>query len=139
MFSDSLSIVIAGAAFALALISPVVSAWISSHYNLKLQKYQFQHDLEVRNAEFYTRHRAEVIERFVNSAGAVIEWNDASTIKEFGKASGEIYLYVSPALWPDIDELREAIEHSGENARHLYMDVCKSLRRESVRNPDKQK
>lgn len=137
MYIDRITAIVAVSALALSVLSPLITACISGHYSLKLQKEQFQHDLDVRNAEFYTRHRAEVIERFITAAGAMIEWNDVTTAKNFGSSLGEIYLYVSPKLWQDIDDLRDAMRTSADKARDQYVDLCKLLRREAVRKEDK--
>lgn len=137
MYLDRVSAIIAATAVLLSILSPFITAAITARNNLKLQKLQFKHDLEIRNAEFYTRHRADVIERFIRSAGAMIEWEDPATAKEFGTASGEIYLYVSPSLWQNIDSLLAAMRTSTAQARDEYLDLCKLLNREAVRKEDK--
>ena len=139
MYLDRITVIIAAAALLLSILSPVISAWITGRYSLKQKRLELQHQRELHDSDFYERHRAEVIERFVRAAGALVEWEDSSTKKEFGEASGEIYLYVSPSLWGDIDEFHTAMDTRDQQARFLYLDLCQDLSREAVRKPDKQR
>lgn len=138
MYFDRLTVIIAAAALLLSILSPVISSWITGHYTLKQKRLELQHQLDLRNSDFYERHRAEVIERFITAAGALVEWNDPTTERKFGEASGEIYLYVSPSLWDDIDEFRHSIYDPASLPKTQFVDLCKMLSREAVRKPDKQ-
>ena len=94
--------------------------------------------LAAQRLAYFDQHRAEVIERFISSAGAAIKLptNDAQT--GFGASSGEIYLYVDKSLWPLIDNINECLQRfDREQANVHFKEFCKALSAQHVRSVDK--
>lgn len=88
------SIFIAAIALLISIISPILTAIINNHYKIKEYK-----------SEFYEKHRAEVIERYLNSVGSTLYRQDLDDIREYGRSFAEIYLYVPSYLWDTLDKI----------------------------------
>ena len=86
-----------GAAFLLAVASPIITSLITAH----TQKRE-------REAVFYLQRRAEIFENYVKQTGRYLRYKNPENAAAYGAAYGEILLYL-PA------PLREAV--SGLDAR----------------------
>lgn len=88
------SIVISGIALAVSVLSPFFTAMLNNRFRLKIMRKQFYH-----------KHRAEVIEGYLSSAGQIIYSGSPESLSAFGKFSHEIFLYADPKMWSDIEKL----------------------------------
>lgn len=93
------SLLIAIAALVFSVASPIASALITGHYQLRQKELEYTNAANVRNQEFYTQHRAEVIERYLRAAGAVINNKNPISKEEYGKAVAEMYIYLPDKYW----------------------------------------
>ena len=138
MESNNISILISVAALILSIVSPVVSAWIAGHYKMKEKEIDYIHGKEQQAQAFYLQHKAEVIEKYIKSAGVVIKSNGLPDSKQkFGEAMGEIYLYIAEPQWPLIDNVSRFIaEKNYEQAEKSLVGLCKYLSAYNVRATD---
>lgn len=135
--SDILTIVISIAALVLAVASPMISSLINGIFRLKEQKQNIEAERKLKSLEFYQQHRAEVIERYISSAGKFCKHKAPASQEEFGAASGEIYLYVDEALWPLLDKIEfDLRQYEYETASNALIDLCKALSAYGVRSED---
>lgn len=104
------SLLIAIAALVFSVASPIASAWITGHYHLRQKELEYTNAAKVRNQEFYTQHRAEVIERYLRAAGAVINNKNPLSKEEYGKAVAEMYIYLPEKYWANLDQIDSYIE-----------------------------
>ena len=135
---NNLSIIISVAALALSIVSPVVSSWITGYYKIKEKENDYLHEKEQQSKDFYLQHKAEVIEKYIKTAGIVIKSNGFSDSKQkFGEAMGEIYLYIAESQWPLIDNVSRFIaEKNYEQAEKSLIGLCKYLSAYNVRAED---
>lgn len=125
------STIIALVALVISVVSPFLTTVLSNRFKQR-----------IRNQDFYDRHRAEVIESFIKSAGAFIKSSSSrETWAEFGANMGEIYLYTDESLWPSLDKLNELLRsHITVNndlalCHQLLIHICKEL----AENPPRSK
>lgn len=79
-------------------IVPLILACISNRHEIKLKK-----------IELYDIRRAEAVSAYIRSAGAYLQNPRAETASEYGRAYGEIFLYVPERLWEPISSLNARI------------------------------
>lgn len=93
-----------------------------------------RHELKMYNLGFFVQHRAEAIERYIASVGAVIHGSCDEDLREYGTHLGEIYLYVPERLWLQIEQIDLAIRaKQRENAADRLFDLCQELSKEHPR------
>lgn len=110
------SLLIAIAALVFSVASPIASALITGHYQLRQKELEYTNAAKVRNQEFYTQHRAEVIERFLKAAGSVINFQTHSNMEEYGKTVAEMYIYVPEKYWGYIDSIDDCITNGDRDS-----------------------
>lgn len=121
------SIVISAIALVVSVISPVLTTLVNNYQRNK----EFEQ-------EFFTKHRAEVIERYINSVGSFARTGDLTFLAEYGKSYGEIFLYVDKSLWPKLDNINELLKtRRSLDVMDVLVDLCKALDVKAVR-PTKQ-
>lgn len=126
-----LSIVIAVAALILSVLSPLISSVINGLFRIREKKLEIVAKQKEQELEFYYQHRAEVIERYISSAGKVIQ---TGQIVDFGLAMGEIYIYVDKSLWPLIDNIAEYVySDKAFGAKDDFIKLCKELSAADIR------
>ena len=131
------SLIIAVAALAFSLVSPVLSAWITGRYQLKLKRLELRHEAALRQQQFYDEHRAQVIETYITTAGAAIRDLTFQSLNAFGQSAGEIYLYLPEKLWPLVEAINEDLTaHNAAGAEASLTALCKKLSAENVRPND---
>lgn len=130
------SLVISISALVMSCLSPLLSALISGFFRRNEKKLELKAELERRDHEFYTQHRAEAIERYITAVGKLSRQGGKEPFFEYGAAMGEVYLYVDSQYWPLLDTIAEKLK------RGLYLDVtpeleklCKELAGEKIRSP----
>lgn len=118
------SLLIAIAALVFSVASPIFSAWITGHYQLKQKDLEYRNAARVRDQVFYTQHRAEVVESYLRAAGATINNETFATREEYGKTVAEMYIYLPKRLWGYLDSIDEFIE---KGQRDLGMNELTEL------------
>ena len=119
----TLAAIISGIALVAAIISPMLTTLIKN-----------KHETKMYMAKFYIHHRAEVIERYVSSVGAVIHGQLTEDLREYGKHAGEIYVYVPERLWLTIEQIDLAIRALDcEAAAGHFRVLCVELSKEKPR------
>lgn len=123
------SVFIAATALFVSIFSPAITTLIDNRF--KLKKYRI---------EFYEKHRAEVIEKYLNAVGAAIYQQEIEDIREYGKSFAEIYLYVPSYLWHTLDKIGfEISEKSYDPAKALLAELSKQLSTDPPRKKKKRK
>lgn len=79
-------------------IVPVVLAYVNN-----------RHEIKVKKIDLYDIRRADAISAYIRSAGAYVQNPRSETAAEYGRAYGEIFLYVPESLWGQISALNEKI------------------------------
>lgn len=114
----SWSAIISGIALMTAIISPVITSIINNN-----------HQIKIKNIEYYSEHRAKVIEDYIRVVGGLS--TDAiyeQYLGAYGKCSKEIYLYIPEKLWHYIDDIDTCISNSEPiKAKGLLRDFCIEL------------
>jgi hypothetical protein len=132
------SLLISGIALIFALVSPIISAWISGHYRLKERKMEISAENDRRRSEYYSQHRAEVIERYLSAAGKACEFGTFESREMFGAAAPEMYLYVPPEYWATLDAISSLLEtEENDKAKQFLRDLSKFLSAKQIRSPQK--
>lgn len=136
--SNDPSLIIALAALALSILSPLASAWISGHYRIKEIELQQKHEQERERQSFYIQHRAEVIEKYIRSAGAVIYAKSSGDLREFGEVAGEIYFYLDKSEWTWVEVLNDEINrYDWDGAKGSLFHLCEILAVTPPRSDDR--
>lgn len=92
------SVVIAACSFIIAVFSPAVTEYV-----------RYKHERRVRDFDFFIRHRAEVIERYLS------EVCRCCSSSQYGFENlPEAYLYIPKELWPLMDEIASELTYSGD-------------------------
>ena len=95
---DNIAIIVSVAAFATAVLGPLITASI-----------QCSHESKMYNKRFYEEHKQQVIENYLKAVGKFAFTTDWNEKLEFGEASAEIFMYTPKELWDNIRELNKQI------------------------------
>lgn len=118
--------IISGITLLAAIFSPVITTIVNNRFAAKRYK-----------AEYYERHRAEVIEKYIQSAGKAIKHSNSDAFQQFGESAMEIYFYINPDQWFRLDKIDELIsEFDYAGARRELREFCKEI---SYSNPPRLK
>nr|DAO94538.1 MAG TPA: hypothetical protein [Caudoviricetes sp.] len=82
-------LIISLAALVLAILSPLVTAWVQGKYRLKEIKQEAQRDAQRHEQQYYTEHRTEVIENYIRAGMRLSVTESTADIAAFEVASGE--------------------------------------------------
>ena len=130
-FVDSnfdLSLVISLAALLFSFLSPVLSSLISGYFRLREKKLELKAELDKQSNIFFSQHRAEVIEAYIEAVGRVSASSTSENLSRFGGARGEVYLYIDEDLWPLLDSISNNVSSCDYTlALDLLSDLCKEL------------
>lgn len=127
------ALIISFAALVLSIASPLISACLQR----RTKEIELKAEAERRREEFYNKHRAEVIERYITAVGEGCKTELLQDLHAYGKALGEVYLYVDQSLWPLLDTISEKIErHDFQPPTAELIQLCKALADGSVRSND---
>ena len=123
------AVVLSGAAFFLAVVGPFITA-----------KAKIKHEKEMYERRFYTEHRHEVIESYVQAAGRCLFYcgyeQYTQVFSDFVARCSEIFMYLPETLWQDAEQLNQAVmnyhdqsskEVSPEPMRTAYFQFCKKV------------
>ena len=128
--SNSLPLFISIAALVLSAASPIVSAIVQ----IKERKLEIKADLERRQQEYYDKHRAEAIEKYIGAVGEFCKTESIKSLEPLGASMGEIYFYVDQSLWPILDAISEKVRRHGfEPPDNELIHLCKALSDDKVR------
>lgn len=121
-------LIISLAALVLAILSPLVTAWVQGKYRLKEIKQEAQRDAQRHEQQYYTEHRTEVIENYIRAGMRLSVTESSADIAAFEVASGEIYLYLGKEYWELLGLVDETVE-IGQYAdiRFLMLGLSKKL------------
>ena len=117
----SLAVILSAITLLSTTLSSVLTVLIKNH-----------HDRKMVEANFYTHHRAEVIENYLSAASTVVRVSSVENRCEFGKRSLEIYFYIPQQLWSKVDEINHILLDSHNQTDKDYVfgllsDLCKEL------------
>lgn len=82
-------LIISLAALALAILSPLITAWVQGKYRLKEIKQEAQRDAQRHEQQYYTEHRTAVIENYIRAGMRLSVTESTADIAAFEVASGE--------------------------------------------------
>lgn len=140
-----ISLIISIIALVVSALSPILSSIISGKYQIRVTKMETEAELKRKqlelNAEakrryheFYEQHRAEVIERYINSVGRAIQHFAVGNRQEFGESMGEIYMYVDESLWPLLDTIAKKLDKNNPRDPSAELrELCQKLSYNGVR------
>ena len=95
---NDIAIIISVAAFATAVLGPLITTWITC-----------AHDSKMHKKRFYEEHKQQVIENYLKSVGKFVfttNWDDR---RDFGESTAEIFMYAPKRLWPIIRSINSKI------------------------------
>jgi len=116
------SIIIAIAALAFSVVSPVITAWLNN-----------SHQLKMKQIEFNLERRAQAIENYVRAIGETIH-TKRPDLTHCGSSYGEIFLYLPEELWPLVKQINSYIlEYDYDRATPLFDELCSALSKIEVR------
>ena len=131
----NLSLFISVAALVLSVLSPLISALVNVIFRIKEKNIDIAAKQKEQEREFYYQHRAEVIERYISSAGKAIQ---TDRDQDFVTAMGEVYIYVDKSLWPLIDNIAQYVySDNAFAAKDDFIELCKALSAEDIRTKHK--
>lgn len=112
------NIVISGVTLIAAIASPIITTQLNNRFQMRVHRQQF-----------YDEHRAQTIEKFVSSVGQLCsDIEREQFLREYGKNSSEIYLYIPENLWDNVDRINLAIyTENYKQARTELTELCKAL------------
>lgn len=138
--SDNFAVSISLIALTSTIISPLLTAIINGGVSLLLRALDHKHERKLREQQYYTQHRADVIEQYISAAGKAARVRNAEAKAEFGAVMGEIYLYIDETAWPLLAEIEQNILYSDrEGSTEALTKLCKELSRDGVRNTNSSK
>jgi hypothetical protein len=136
---STIALIVSISALLLSIVSPIVTAIINGHYSIKEKELTMRSENVKENNEFYVKHRTEVIESYIASAGAVVYHHNNTSKTDFGKCATEIYLYIDESEWNYIDSINNGIANlCYDETRETLEEFVKIIAKKySVRVPSK--
>ena len=118
MTVDLFSVLITIAVAIAAIVSPAVTTCMNNKHAEKMFK-----------LEFYVKHRAEILERYLRNVGALIATEGHITAREeYLRSYGEVFLYLPEDLHQSAKTLDSLLDnHEYRNARIVFSSLCKDL------------
>lgn len=109
--------IISGITLLAAIFSPAITTVINNRHTAKMQR-----------MEYYEKHKAEVIEKYIQAAGKAIKNATDTCMQEYGEASTEVYFYIPEEYWDILDELDNRISnYDYAEARLCLREFCKCI------------
>ena len=109
----------------ISILSPAISALITT-----------RHERKMYSLKFYEQHRAEIIEGYIRTCGAVLSNPTIDNLSDFGKFSGELFFYVPNELYELVRNLNCLIRsREYDAANELFNTLCTAL----TKNPPRLK
>lgn len=137
MNTKQLSIIFSFLALLVSATTSLITVVLNAYFRFKEKKLDINERIAFQNIDYYEKHKTEVIENFLKSAGQCILKKNDNNLKEFGASIPEIYLYVDESYWKEIDNLIKCI-NAGKHSEAItvLMDFAKSI---SKIKPQRQK
>lgn len=107
-----LTVTITSAIALAAIVSPVLVALINNHYQYK-----------AKQLEIISTQKFSVIEKYLNSAGAVVHRSTSTRLKEYQENKAIIYLYIPRSTWKLVDNLDSQIQNGNLDAARSTLDA----------------
>ena len=92
----------------IAIISPIVSSLINGIFLLLNKRMEYRHEIDRQTREFIISHKAQVIERYIQSVGKAVNYATIEAIQEYGESYAEIYFYSDQ--WELIERINTEIK-----------------------------
>lgn len=89
-----MSLIIAIAALILSIVSPLLSALLNGIFRIKEKNLDIQSAAAKYNQEYYEKHRAEVIENYIQSVSNVVKLKRADDEAAYMSSMSEVLLYL---------------------------------------------
>lgn len=119
---ETASVIIAIAALAFSVVSPVITAHLNN-----------RHQLKMKQIEFNLERRAQAIENYVRAVGETIHTQRPDTA-HCGSSYGEIFLYLPEDLWPLVRQINSCLlEAEYQQASGYFDTLCAALSKIEVR------
>lgn len=100
-----------------AIISPIATAIINNHYQLRLKKM----DLEQKNIENTVLYKRAVFENYLKYASRCISYSDDLALKEYGEYYLLAMLYSPYEFHSDMIQIHKNMhEYKWNDAAHLF-------------------
>ena len=116
------SIIIAVAALAFSVVSPVITAHLNN-----------SHQLKMKQIEFNLERRAQAIENYVRAVGETIH-TQRPDLAHCGSSYGEIFLYLPEDLWPLVKQINLCLlKFEYRQAAEDFDKLCSALSKIEVR------
>lgn len=113
-----------------AIISPVITAILNNHNNIKTRKMEIELE-RVKNIDL---HEREVIEKALSGIGILMSYKDADSIKEACKSILTAVAYVDSETG---NKLREVVSVATRMHNNIsideYAEICNSMKNEIER------
>jgi len=109
------SLLVAVAALVISVLSPLLTAIINGFFQSKLKR-----------TELRTEQRMKAIRNYLQQAGERTYGQSFGKTAEYLAAKSEIYLFVDPKLWPDIDAF-DACANGSSDANEILIRIAKKL------------
>lgn len=119
------SVLISVTALVISVLCPVLTALVNNLFQLKF-----------RNRDFFNKHRAEVIEGYLRTAGACTCNDSKEARSEYGKYYAEIFLYAPEPIWGDLELFHEMITSGSAKGTYAQLiKISKVLSKNPPRTP----
>lgn len=106
-----------GAAFILAISSPIISTGLNIWHQQKMKRIELNY-----------LHQTQVIEKYLTAVSGLINYANGEAQKEYGRACGEIYAAVPERFWPLLDEIDTSIQANNlPHTSETFRTLCKKL------------
>lgn len=117
MFKFDFTITISVIFALVALLSPIITALINNHHQLKMKRLEIQY-----------QQKLKAVEKYLNSVGKYIVYDSVANQSDYIESKGLIYFHMNRSAWHLIDELDKAITARDTNkVNELLPRVCKEL------------
>lgn len=108
-----------------AIISPIATALINNHHQLKLKQLEYQQH-EKESSFFYKRG---IYEDYLRFTGECVSVPDHDSLQAYGKIYGLALIYFPEELIPDLEELNHSIHDSRSfNRTTLFNELAPKIR-----------
>lgn len=118
-----------------ALAGTFLTTMITQICQYAISKQKLRSEKEARIQEYYSKHRAEVIEKYINGVGKMCAHTDGLFLEDVSPYIGEIYLYVDKSNWQLLDLMRsDMYAHNFTRLEDELLELCKRLSTQGVRH-----
>lgn len=77
------------------VVGPIVTSVLNNHHQLKMKKLELEESLLSK--------RIDIMKQCISGIGLVLAYPNSSNLTEFGKSFHNVYMYIPPDKWYDLD------------------------------------